>query len=132
MPSYFRLLLLSLPLLPVTGAAAAATPAATASADNTTFSDCVDLGADHGAFRYGNQALLVSDGDAHYKLSFGATGCDALMTSATVDIDTNGQSNRLCPEGSRVVGRTQSCAVHGVKRLTPDEYTAYQRRARAR
>ena len=87
MPSYFRrLLLLSLPLLAVTGAAAAATPAASASAsaDNTAFSDCVDLSADHGAFRYGNQALLVADGDAHYKLGFGSNGCDALMASATV------------------------------------------------
>ena len=133
MPSYFRrLLLLSLPLFAITGAAAAATPAAaTSSPAETAFSDCVDLGADHGAFRYGNQALLVADGDAHYKLGFGANGCDALMASATVDIATNGQTNRLCPKGSRVVTPATSCAVLSVQRLTPDEYTAYQRRARA-
>jgi hypothetical protein len=122
MPSYVRrLLLLSLPLL----------AAASASAD-TAFSDCVDLSANHEAFRYANQALLVADGDAHYKLGFGGNGCDALMTSTTVDIATNGQTNRLCPKGSRVVSPAKSCAVLSVQRLTPDEYTAYQRRARAR
>lgn len=130
MPSYVRrLLLLSLPLFALAGTASAASPAATP--EDTAFSDCVDLGADHGAFRYGNQALLVADGDAHYKLGFGVSGCDALMASSTVDIATNGQVNRLCPEGSKVITRAQSCIVRSVQRLTPAQYTAYQRRARA-
>ena len=127
MPS-FRLILLSLPLLAITGAAAAATPDAPS---DSAVSDCVDLGANHEAFRYTNQALLVADGDAHYKLTFGS-GCDALMAAATVDIATNGQANRLCPSGTRVSARTYSCAVREVQRITPEAYTRYQRMARAR
>ena len=127
MPS-FRLLLLSLPLLAVAGVATAATPDVPA---DSALSDCVDLGANHEAFRYTNQALLIADGDTHYKLSFGS-GCDALMAAATVDIATNGQANRICPSGTRVSARTYSCAVRQVKRITPEDYTRYQRMARAR
>ena len=125
----FRPLLLSLPLLAFTSVAAAATPNVPS---DSAMSDCVDLGADHEAFRYANQALLVADGDTHYKLSFGGSGCDALMAAATVDIATSGQANRLCPKGTRVSARTYSCAVREVRRITPDEYTAYQRKARTR
>jgi hypothetical protein len=127
MPS-FRLLLLSLPLLAVAGIAAAATPDAQS---DSAVSDCVDLSANHEAFRYATQALLIADGDAHYKLSFGS-GCDALMASSTVDVTTNGQANRLCPKGSRVSARTYSCAVREVQRISADEYAAYRRKARAR
>ena len=128
--SSFRAHVLFLPLLLVAGAASAATPA-TAPTD-APLSDCVDLGAGHDAFRFGNQALLVADGDAHYKVSFGGSGCSALMASATIDIATDGQANRLCPSGTRVTARAQSCAVRAVHRISADEYTAYQRRARAR
>ena len=79
MPSPHRMLLLALPLLLVAGSAAAASP------PDAALADCVDLAAGHEAFRFGNQALLVADGDTHYKLSFGASGCSALMASATVE-----------------------------------------------
>jgi hypothetical protein len=123
--SSFRLLLLSLPLLACAGAAAAAPPA-------DPLPDCVDLGANHEAFRYANQALLVADGDAHYKLSFAGDGCDALQAASSVDIATDGQPNRLCPTGTRVSARAKSCAVSKVSRISTDAYVAYQRRARAR
>jgi len=123
--SSFRLLLLSLPLLACAGAAVAAPPADPLPA-------CVDLGANHEAFRYANQALLVADGDAHYKLSFDADGCSALQAASSVDIATDGQPNRLCPTGTRVSARAMSCAVAKVNRISADTYVAYQRRARAR
>ena len=127
MPSV-RLLLLSLPLLAFAGVAAAATPD---NPSDSAMSDCVDLGADHEAFRYASQALLIADGDAHYKLGFGS-GCDALMASTSVEITTDGQANRLCPKGTRVAARTYSCAVRQVQRISADDYTAYKRKARAR
>ena len=127
MPSV-RLLLLFLPLLAFAGSVPAATPNAPS---DSVMSDCVDLGADHQAFRYANQALLVADGAEHYKLSFGSS-CDALMAAANVDIATDGQANRLCPKGTRVSARTYSCAVRQVQRISEDDYTAYQRKARAR
>jgi len=123
--SSFRLLLLSMPLLVCAGVAAAAEPA-------DPLPDCVDLGANHEAFRYANQALLVADGDAHYKISFGVGGCEALMAASTVDIATDGQANRLCPNGSRVSARAKSCAVSKVSRISADRYVAYQRKARSR
>ncbi|MFL6591624.1 MAG: hypothetical protein ACJ8GK_02805 [Luteimonas sp.] len=123
--SSFRLLLLSLPLLACAGAAAAAPPADPLPA-------CVDLGANHEAFRYANQALLVADGDAHYKLSFDSDGCNALQAASSVDIATDGQPNRLCPSGSRVTASAMSCSVSKVNRISADTYLAYQRRARAR
>ena len=126
MSSLHRVFLLALPLLAFAGTAAAVPPA------DATLADCVDLGAGHEAFRFGSQALLVADGDTHYKLSFGGNGCSALMASATVDIATDGEANRLCPSGSRVSARTQSCAVRAVQRISADDYAAYQRRARAR
>ena len=126
--SSFRSLLLALPLLAIAGVATAATPNVSS---DSAMSDCVDLGANHEAFRYTNQALLIADGDTHYKLSFGS-GCDALMAASTVDISTDGQANRLCPKGSRVSARTYSCSVRQVQRITADDYAAYQRRARAR
>jgi hypothetical protein len=76
--------------------------------------------------------LLIADGDAHYKVSFGGSGCDALMAAATVDITTDGQANKLCPKGSRVSARTYSCNVRQVQRISAEDYAAYQRRARAR
>ena len=121
-----RIPLLSLaPLLLAAGAAAAASPA-------DRLADCVDLGAGHQAFRYGNQALLVADGDAHYKLAFGVSGCDALMASAGYTISTDGQPNRLCPSGTQVVTRASACAVRDVMRIAPEDYARYQRKARAR
>ena len=127
--SSFRPILLVLPLLALAGAATAATPNASS---DTAVSDCVDLSANHEAFRYTNQALLIADGDAHYKVSFGNSGCDALMAASTVDISTNGQANRLCPKGSRISARTYSCSVRQVQCITAEDYAAYQRKARAR
>lgn len=129
MPSSLRrLLLLTLPLLAVAGTATAASPA---DASGDTFADCVDLTASHEAFHYANLALLIADGDAHYKLGFGS-GCDALTAAPSVDIATNGQANRLCPKGSRVSARTYSCNVRQVERISADEYARYQRKARTR
>ena len=122
--SSLRILLLTLPLLACAGVAVAAPPA-------DPLPDCVDLGANHESFRFANQALLVADGDAHYKLSFGS-GCDALLAASSVDIATDGQANRLCPTGTRVSARARSCAVRKVGRISADAYVAYQRRARAR
>ena len=126
--SFRRLLLLPLPLLALAGTATAAPPA---DVPGGAFADCVDLGANHEAFRYANQALLVADGDSHYKLSFGS-GCDALMAASSVDIATDGQVNKLCPAGSRVSARTYSCNVRQVQRISADEYAGYQRKARTR
>src|SRR6478672_1705472 len=122
--SFRRLLLLSIPLLAIAGTATAAPPA---DMPGGPLADCVNLGADHEAFRYANQALLVADGDSHYKLSFGS-GCDALMAASSVDITTDGQANRLCPTGSRVSARTYSCYVRHVQRISADEYAGYQRK----
>jgi hypothetical protein len=126
--SSFRLLLLSLPLLAMAGTVAAATPNAT---PDNAMSDCVDLGANHEAFRYSNQALLIADGDAHYKLSFGS-GCDALTLTSNVDITSDGRADRICPQGTRIFAGPRSCSVQNVRTITAEDYAKYQRKARAR
>ena len=125
--SFFRLLLLSLPLIGFAGAAAAATP----SAPDGAMSDCVDLGANHEVFRYANQALLIADGDAHYKLSFGS-GCDALTLTSNVDIASDGRPDRLCPQGTRIYAGPRSCTVQSARTISPEDYAIYKRKARAR
>jgi hypothetical protein len=110
---------------------AAATTAAQAGPPATPavpLASCVDLSPEHEAFRFGSQYLLVQDGDAHYRLSFGGD-CDALLQSARFDISTDGKSNRLCGNGSKVSTRS-ACPVSSVVQIDADQFARYRRRSR--
>lgn len=109
-----------------TTAAQAATPATTPA---VPLADCVDLGPQHEAFRFGSQYLLVQDGDNHYRLSFSG-GCDAILHSSSPEIVADGKSNRLCARGTKVSTGTYSCAVSGIDQIGADTYTRYRRRSR--
>jgi hypothetical protein len=108
-----------------TTAAQAATPVAPAA----PLADCVDLGPQHEAFRFGSQYLLVQDGDNHYRLSFSGD-CDAILHSSSPDIAAGGKSNRLCARGTRVSTGAYSCAVSRIDQIGADTYTRYRRRSR--
>ena len=111
-------------LLAATGATQAKTPATPA----TPLTDCVDLTADHQAFGFGTQYLLVQDGDAHYRVSFYGN-CDA-VGMPQVEISTSGTINRLCPEATRVTASTRACAVRSVQQIDADAYARYRRKSR--
>ena len=97
--------------------------------DNQPLKDCVELSADHQMARFGSQYLLVKDGDAHYRIGFGGS-CSAIAVSTQVKIATDDQANRLCPQGTRVVTKRDSCAAREVLRVDEDEYETYARKRR--
>jgi len=111
----------SLALLMAIGPAQAEAPAT----QSTPLADCVDLTADHQAFGFGTQYLLVQDGDAHYRVSFYGN-CDA-VGMPQVEITTSGTTNRLCPKATRVTASTRACSVRSVEQIDAERYARYRR-----
>jgi hypothetical protein len=109
-------------------AASAATTQARPAVTQNPLVDCVDLGADHQAVRFGTQYVLIHDGDAYYRLHFNGSGCDALTVATTVEISTDGKVNRLCPEKSRLASRMKSCSVRSVDQINAETFEGYKRR----
>ena len=114
-------------LVAVLLAACAATSQARTAANQNPLADCVNLSADHQAVRFGTQYVLIQDGDAHYRLHFNGS-CDALTVATSVEISTDGQVNRLCPQKSRLASRMKSCSVRSVDLIDADTYERYKRR----
>ena len=114
-------------LVAVLLAACAATSQARTAVNQNPLTDCVDLGVDHQAIRFGTQYVLIQDGDAHYRLHFNGS-CDALTVATSIEISTDGQVNRLCPQKSRLVSRMKSCSVRGVDLIDADTFERYKRR----
>ena len=108
-------------------AVCATTSQARTAVNQNPLTDCVDLGVDHQAVRFGTQYVLIQDGDAHYRLHFNGS-CDALTVATSIEISTDGQVNRLCPQKSRLVSRMKSCSVRGVDLIDADTFERYKRR----
>ena len=107
--------------------AGALVPAAHASEDAST--GCVDLGSDREIVRAGSSdAFLLRDGDAHYIVSL-RSGCGSLATASRIEIQTGGDSNRLCAKGSKVQTNRAICQVAKVESI--DAATFAQRKKRA-
>jgi hypothetical protein len=95
----------------------------------TPLDDCVTLGPNHQAFGFGKQYLLIQDGDSHYRLAFRGD-CEALSLSTQVVISTAGETNRLCPQATKVNSRSRSCSVSSVDRIDADRYARYRKTSR--
>ena len=108
-------------------AACAVTAQAGPAVTQNPLTDCVDLGADHQAVRFGTQYVLIQDGDAYYRLHFNGS-CDALTVATTVKISTDGKANRLCPQKSRLASRMKSCSVRSVDLIDAEAFERYKRR----
>ena len=92
---------------------AAALPAAASSA--APLEECVQLSDAHrGTRANGNRQLLLRDGDAHYRVSFGRT-CETLARSSRIYIATDGEHNRLCPASTTVSAKNSRCQVESVE-----------------
>lgn len=92
--------------------------------------ECVSLSAGHEGTRVsGNEQFLLKDGDAHYRIGF-RSHCDAVARSSLIRIETRGQSNQLCPEGTSVRARNASCSVRSVETISAEEYERQARRNR--
>lgn len=102
-------------LLPVSASSAAPLP------------DCVTLSPAHQGTRAADNAqLLLKDGDAHYRVDF-KRSCDAIGRSSKISLETNGQANLLCPQGTTVRAANTSCGARSVELI---EAEVYERRAR--
>jgi hypothetical protein len=108
-------------------AVCATTSQARTAVNQNPLTDCVDLGVDHQAVRFGTQYVLIQDGDAHYRLHFNGS-CDALTVATSIEISTDGQVNRLCPQKSRLASRMKSGSVRGVDLIDADTFDRYKRR----
>lgn len=92
--------------------------------------DCITLSPSHTGTRTpGNEQLLLKDGDAHYRLGF-AGQCGAVARSSVVEVETRGQRNLLCPEGSSVRAGNARCSVRSVERIDAADYERQARRNR--
>ena len=106
---------------------AAALPAFAAARDARPLADCVSLSQAHqGTRANSNSQLLLKDGNAYYRVGFNGS-CDVLARSSSIQIVANGQDNQLCPEGTAVRSRNQSCKARSVELI---EAETYERQAR--
>ena len=109
---------------------AACATAAHAKDRSQPLTDCVELSPDYQVARFGSQYLMVKNGDAHYRIGFGGSGCSAITLSSSVKIATEGKENRLCPVASKVKTKHDSCDAREVLRIDEIEYEKYARRQR--
>lgn len=94
-----------------------------------TLGECITLSDAHRAVRADdNSQLLVKDGDAHYRVDFGGQ-CQAIARHSVVHLETNGNRNQLCPQGSQVRAKRDTCKVESIE---PIRQVDYQRNARWR
>ena len=116
-------------LLFTTLAVAGAVSSAAAASD--PLSDCVSLSDGHRGTRGGrggDTQLLLKDGDHHYRVAFNGR-CDAIAMSSKVYVRSDGQINRLCPNGTTVESGRRQCHAKSVDVI--DEAT-YERARRGR
>jgi len=109
---------------------AACATAADAKDRSQPLTDCVELSPDYQVARFGSQYLMVKDGDAHYRIGFGGSGCSAITLSSSVKIATDGKDNQLCPAASKIKTKGNSCDAREVLRVDEIEYEKYARRRR--
>lgn len=101
-------------------------------AEAEPLTECVQLSAKHRGTRAGaNSQLLLQDGEAYYRVDFRGS-CDALAKSSIVHIAANGQDNLLCPSGTAVRSRMDSCTASAVSTLDEDTFKRELRRNRFR
>ena len=90
--------------------------------------DCIELTPERSLRHNGAQFLYVRDGADHYRLSFRDGRCNAMTMTSKLDLVTGEAENRVCPEGSRVKARGQTCRVTGIERISEDDYARKLRR----
>ncbi|WP_372013658.1 hypothetical protein [Pseudoxanthomonas sp. 10H] len=107
----------------------AGTAFAANAADTTALTDCVDLSANQEIVRGGGaQSMLLRDGDSHYRVGFRGD-CSSLSTASSIEIDTDGTTNRLCPKGTRVKTNRSTCSVGKVESIDAEQFATLKKRA---
>ena len=107
----------------------AGTTFAATAAERTQLSDCVELGANQEIVRSGGaQSMLLRDGESHYVVGFRGD-CSSLATASTIEINTDGAANRLCPKGSKVKTNRATCTVGKVEAIDAEQFATLKKRA---
>lgn len=117
MQAPFRLIILS--LLATCAMAAQAAPA-------EPVQECTSLSGTQQVSRFGNQYVLVRDGDSFYRLH--ADNCDKLALATRLEIQADSQNGQICPKGTRVTTNTGHCAISRIERIDEATFRRYRRR----
>lgn len=105
---------------------------ATAANDGEPLERCVQLSDEHrGASVERGSQLLLKDGRSHYRVSFEGR-CATLARARSVFIGTGGEHNRLCPQGTTVSAREDSCSASMVELIDAATYDRQMREAHHR
>ncbi len=91
--------------------------------------DCVDLGNDQEIVRNsGGQQIFLRDSQNHYRIGF-THNCGSVMVTPSIAISTDGQQNRLCPSGSKVRTKRDTCDISAVEIITAEDFAKRKKRA---
>ncbi|MFT3668332.1 MAG: hypothetical protein QM795_07070 [Pseudoxanthomonas sp.] len=99
-----------------------------AASANEPVTECVDLGARQDIVRTGSgQQIFLRDGQSQYRIGF-ARACNSVQTTSSIKISTDGQDNRLCPSGTKVITKEANCEVNAVEVITAEEFAKRKKR----
>ena len=101
--------------------------AGTASAaSGETIKECAALSGNAQVSRFGNQYVLVKDGDAYYRLS--VEHCDMISLATRLEVSAESQPGRICPANTRIKTNTGNCRAGRAELIDEATYLRYQRR----
>ena len=86
----------------------------------------VTLSGNQQISRFGNQYVLVRDGDAYYRLQ--ADGCDKLSLATRFELQAESQAGRICPRDTLIETNTGKCKAAKAELIDEATYLRYQRR----
>ncbi|PPJ42699.1 MULTISPECIES: hypothetical protein [unclassified Pseudoxanthomonas] len=100
-----------------------------AASANEPVTECIDLGARQDIVRAGSgQQIFLRDGQAQYRIGF-ARACSSIQITSSIKISTDGQENRLCPSGTKVITKEANCDVNAVELISAEEFAQRKKRA---
>jgi hypothetical protein len=88
--------------------------------------ECATLSGNQQISRFGNQYVLVRDGDAYYRLQ--ADGCDKLSLATRFELQAESQAGRICPRDTLIETNTGKCKAAKAELIDEATYLRYQRR----
>lgn len=96
---------------------------------NEPVNQCVALGGEQEVVRNaGGQQIFLRDGQSHYRIGFSKT-CDSIVTTPSIEISANGEANQLCPQGTQVRTKRDTCRVDAVESISAEEFARRKKRA---
>lgn len=89
--------------------------------------ECVELSAEHVVRRAGDRAVAIRDGDRYYRAEM-RYACNDFGYSNKLEISTDKQAGRLCPQGSKLTTVRDYCAISQVEKIDEQAFKRYVKR----